>query len=333
MSMQVVVLAGGIGSRLRPWTNSIPKPLLPLLDMTLVEQVVSGMPTELVDQVIIAAGYKVSQMREYFSKADLDYDVVIVPEDVPLGTGGALRNCMDHVSGTFACFNGDVISSLDVGAMLNQHKQKGVQGTLGLWEVEDPTRFGIVGLDDNNMITKFKEKPKPEEVFSNLINAGSYILEEEVFAMMPEGKFSIEREIFPLLAEQGELSGFPFEGYFIDAGTPDSWLEAVEVAIDNSRYNAGQVVDGSWFASQPSKNVQGGSMISDSVEIQENCSLTRSSILSGATIGRSSKIENCLIGNNAFIGEKCSLEGVIVAHDGNVPAGTSLCGGTWPPSD
>ena len=183
------------------------------------------------------------------------------------------------------------------------------------------------------MITKFKEKPKPEEVFSNLINAGSYILEEEVFAMMPEGKFSIEREIFPLLAEQGELSGFPFEGYFIDAGTPDSWLEAVEVAIDNSRYNAGQVVDGSWFASQPSKNVQGGSMISDSVEIQENCSLTRSSILSGATIGRSSKIENCLIGNNAFIGEKCSLEGVIVAHDGNVPAGTSLCGGTWPPSD
>ncbi|MEO2120694.1 MAG: sugar phosphate nucleotidyltransferase, partial [Candidatus Poseidoniia archaeon] len=82
MSMQVVVLAGGIGSRLRPWTNSIPKPLLPLLDMTLVEQVVSGIPTELVDQVIIAAGYKVSQMREYFSKADLDYDVVIVPEDV-----------------------------------------------------------------------------------------------------------------------------------------------------------------------------------------------------------------------------------------------------------
>lgn len=333
MSMQVVVLAGGIGSRLRPWTNSIPKPLLPLLDMTLVEQVVSGMPTELVDQVIIAAGYKVSQMREYFSKADLDYDVVIVPEDVPLGTGGALRNCMDHVSGTFACFNGDVISSLDVGEMLNQHKQMSVQGTLGLWEVEDPTRFGIVGLDDNKMITKFKEKPKPEEVFSNLINAGSYILEEEVFAMMPEGKFSIEREIFPLLAEQGELSGFPFEGYFIDAGTPDSWLDAVEVAVANSRHNAGRVVDGSWFASQPSKNVQGGSMISDSVEIQENCSLTRSSILNGATIGRASKIENCLIGSNAVIGEECSLNGVIVDHDGNVPAGTSLRGGTWPPSD
>ena len=333
MPMQVVVLAGGIGSRLRPWTNSIPKPLLPLLDMTLVEQVVSGMPTELVDQVIIAAGYKVSQMREYFSTADLDYDVVIVPEDVPLGTGGALRNCMEHVSGTFACFNGDVISSLDVGAMLNQHKQMNVQGTLGLWEVEDPTRFGIVGLDKNKMVTKFKEKPKPEEVFSNLINAGSYILEEDVFTMMPEGKFSIEREIFPVLAEQGQLSGFPFEGYFIDAGTPNSWLDAVEVAVTNSRYNAGQVVDGSWFASQPSKSVQGGSMISDSVEIQENCSLARSSILSGATIGRASKIENWLIGNEAFIGEECSLDGVIVEHDGNVPAGTSLRGGTWPPSD
>ena len=110
----MVVLAGGIGSRLRPWTNDVPKPLLPMLDATLLERVVEGVPSDLVDEVIVAGGYKVELIREYFAKADVDFDVRIVPEDQPLGTGGALGNCRDIVSGRFACFNGDIVSSLDV---------------------------------------------------------------------------------------------------------------------------------------------------------------------------------------------------------------------------
>ena len=190
--MQVVVLAGGVGSRMRPWTNTIPKPLLPMLDATLLERVVEGIPSDLVDEVIVAGGYKVEQIRDYFRDADVDFDVRIVPEDEPLGTGGALGNCRDVISGQFACFNGDIVSSLNVGEMLEQHKTMNVKGTLALWEVEDPTRFGIVGIDEKRQITQFKEKPKPEEVFSNLINAGSYLLEEEVFEIMPKGKHSLE---------------------------------------------------------------------------------------------------------------------------------------------
>ena len=174
--MQVVVLAGGVGSRLLPWTNQIPKPLLPMLDKTLLEQVISSVPNEMIDEVIVAGGYKVDVIKSYFSNSEFDFDITIVPEDKPLGTGGALGNCRDVVNGTFACFNGDIISSLNIKSLLNLHKSNGGIGTLGLWEVNDPTRFGIVGLDDNSKITRFKEKPLPEEVFSNLINAGSYIL-------------------------------------------------------------------------------------------------------------------------------------------------------------
>ena len=171
MVMQVVVLAGGVGSRLRPWTNTIPKPLLPMLDKTLLERVVEGVPAELVDEVVVAGGYKVEMIEDYFRTANVDFDVRIVPEEEPLGTGGALGNCRDVVSGRFACFNGDIVSSLDLAPMLEIHESMNGIGTLALWEVEDPTRFGIVGLDDDNRVTEFKEKPKPEEVFSNLINA------------------------------------------------------------------------------------------------------------------------------------------------------------------
>ena len=126
--MQVVVLAGGIGSRLRPWTNAIPKPLLPMLDLTLLERVVEAVPTDLVDEVIVAGGYKVDQIESYFKKKEVDFDVRIVPEDEPLGTGGALGNCRDVVSGTFACFNGDIVSSLRIEPMLDLHRKNGGVG-------------------------------------------------------------------------------------------------------------------------------------------------------------------------------------------------------------
>ncbi|MFL2969914.1 MAG: NDP-sugar synthase, partial [Candidatus Poseidoniaceae archaeon] len=246
--MQVVVLAGGVGSRLRPWTQSIPKPLLPMLDLTLLERVVEAIPTDMIDEVIVAGGYKVDMIEAYFKGKDIDFDVRIVPEDEPLGTGGALGNCRDVVSGTFACFNGDIVSSLSIEPMLELHRNNGGIGTLALWEVEDPTRFGIVGVNDEQRIERFMEKPKPEQVFSNLINAGSYIFEDDVFDWMPHGRHSIERDVFPKLAEANLLNGKEFEGYFIDAGTPTAWMEGVQRCIREERFNTGSAVDGTWYA-------------------------------------------------------------------------------------
>ena len=322
--MQVVVLAGGIGSRLRPWTNDIPKPLLPMLDSTLLERVVEGVPSDLVDEVIVAGGYKIDMIRDYFRKANVDFDVRIVPEDEPLGTGGALGNCRDVVSGRFACFNGDIVSSLDVGMMLEQHSSMNVKGTLALWEVEDPTRFGIVGLDSANKVTQFKEKPKPEEVFSNLINAGSYILEDDVFDIMPKEKHSLERDVFPVLAEEGSLAGFPFEGYFIDAGTPSSWHEAVLRCIEEKRFKTGSVSGGTWH--------QGKHTIARNSMVQDGCivsgEVSHSTILRGARIDSGAVVSNCLIGEGAIIGNGAKLTNVVVGHGSVVPAGHIQSEGT-----
>ena len=330
--MQVVVLAGGVGSRLRPWTNSVPKPLLPMLDRTLLEQVIYTVPSDLIDEVVVAGGYKVEMIKSYFDSIDCDFDVRIVNETEPLGTGGALSNCRDVVSGTFACFNGDIISSLDVGKLLSLHKSNGGIGSLGLWEVDDPTRFGIVGIDDENKITKFKEKPKPAEVFSNLINAGSYIFEEDIFDYMPKGKHSLERDVFPKLAEARQLNGMQFDGYFIDAGTKESWINAVTRCIDEARYTTGNAVSNSWFASESKSSVNqriNQSMIGKQVKLGSS-TVSESTILSNSIIQNDCKIVRSLIGRDCEIGDNCILDNVIVAHNSIMPNGTKLSNCTWP---
>lgn len=332
--MQVVVLAGGVGSRLRPWTNSVPKPLLPMLDLSLLERVVEGVPKDLIDEVVVAGGYKVDMIQQYFAKADVDFDVRIVPEDKPLGTGGALGNCRDVVSGTFACFNGDIVSSLQIDPLLNLHEKNGGIGTLALWEVEDPTRFGIVGLDEESRITQFKEKPTPEEVFSNLINAGSYILEDDIFDFMPKGKHSIEREVFPQLASQGALNGQQFEGYFIDAGTPSAWSEAVNRCIKEGRFRRGLIDGNSWYGSPETTTSDrvSESMI-DSNVVVSNSTVRRSTLLAGSTVGLDSIVESCLVGRDVQIGSNVELRNMVIDHGSVIPDGTSMNDGQWPQTD
>lgn len=332
--MQVVVLAGGVGSRLRPWTNAMPKPLLPMLDMSLLERVVEGVPNNLIDEVVVAGGYKVEMIQEYFAQAEVDFDVRIVNETQPLGTGGALGNCRDVVSGRFACFNGDIVSSLQVEPLLELHNQNGGVGSLALWEVEDPTRFGIVGLDDDSRITQFKEKPKPDEVFSNLINAGSYVFEDDIFDYMPEGRHSIERDVFPRLAEEKQLNGQKFDGYFIDAGTPSAWADAVYRCISEQRFRRGKVHGNSWYGSSESQTSEHitESMIETGVEFL-NSKIHRSTLLKGTSVGEHSVLKECLVGTHVKIGKGSHLEDVVVDHGSVIPEDTHLVGGQWPRMD
>jgi mannose-1-phosphate guanylyltransferase len=208
--------------------------------------------------------------------------------------------------------------------MLEQHSSMSVKGTLALWEVEDPTRFGIVGLDSGNKVTQFKEKPKPEEVFSNLINAGSYILEDDVFDIMPKEKHSLERDVFPVLAEEGTLAGFPFEGYFIDAGTPSSWHEAVLRCIEEKRFKTGSVSGGTWH--------QGKHTIARDSMVQDGCivsgEVSHSTILRGARIDSGAVVSNCLIGEGAIIESDARLTNVVVGHGSVVTAGHIQSEGT-----
>lgn len=331
--MQVVVLAGGFGTRLRPWTYDIPKPILPMLDKTLLEHVVEVIPSDKVDEVIVAGGYKVDAIAEYFKENEVPFDVRIVTESEPLGTGGALGNCRDVISGTFACLNGDIISSLNMQQGIDLQQKNGGVGTLALWEVEDPTRFGIVGIDKANRITRFKEKPKENEVFSNLINAGSYLFEDDIFSYIPKGKCSLEREVFPVLAEEKKLNGYAFEGYFIDAGTPESWSLGVQACIANQRWKSGSRKGTNWHADS---SVQIGetcnvehTMLAKRTKIDDSV-LSRCSLLDGVQIKEGSILNNTMIGKNSIIGRDCRLANVVVDHNSVIPDGTILEDAQWP---
>ena len=256
--MEAIILVGGFGTRLRPLTLTVPKPLLPLANIPMVERMIRNLP-EIFDTAILAVNYGLNDMRKYFEGRDIGKKVIIVPEEEPLGTGGAMRNCIDYVTGTTAVFNGDVVSSINLNEMLEQHIKTKAKGTLALWKVKDPSRFGVVEFS-NGEILQFQEKPEKGSELSNLINAGTYLLELEILEMIPPNqKISIERDIYPKVAGNG-LHGFPFEGYFIDSGTPESYLEANFKSIGNNG-----------TASHTGASIRGSVMIHEDAKL-EHCS-------------------------------------------------------------
>ena len=315
--MDVIVLAGGFGTRLRPWTESIPKPLLPILDKSMIEHVLDVLPNSQVDRVLIAAGYGVEQMREHFDKIPLPYEVIIVEETEPLGTGGAIANCRQYLSdGTFCVINGDLITGLKVEEMLEFHKDNGGIATISLWEVEDPSRFGVADYTQSTgKIMRFQEKPPIEEAFSNLINAGTYLLEHDIFDFMPEGTHSIERDVYEKIASTGVLNGFPFQGTFVDAGTPASFVEASQACISSNRFSSGSVQGDSWFGDgSHSLGEVSGSSIGPGVTISEGCNVRNSVILEGASIGENCVLDTCLVGKGTTLSQGTNLQGEIVDH-------------------
>ncbi len=295
--MEAIILVGGLGTRLRPLTHTIPKPLLPLANVPMVERMVKNLP-EIFDTAILAVNYGLNEMEEYFDGINIGKKIIIVPEEKPLGTGGAMRNCFDHITGTTAVFNGDVVSSINLENMLEQHVKTEAKGTLALWEVDDPSRFGVVELK-NGQITQFQEKPEKGTELSNLINAGTYLLEPEILEMIPAGKkISIERDIYPKVAGNG-LYGFPFKGYFIDSGTPESYLEANFKCIGK---------DGT--AAHKGASIRGPSLIHKNAELKD-CIIGPNTI-----IGPNVKMDKCVVRRTVVLpgvnGYGCVIEDSIL---------------------
>ena len=330
--MQVIVLAGGFGTRLRPWTNHVAKPLLPMLDKTLLERVVEVLPEELVEEVILAAGYKIDEMRSHFDSVELPYKVTIVEEFEPLGTGGAIANCRDYLRNeTFCVMNGDLLSSVPVKEMLDFHRSQGGLATISLWEVEDPTRFGVCDIQEDGRISQFQEKPTMEEAVSNMINAGCYILEPEVFDRMPAGPHSMERDVYTNIASDGLLNGFAFDGHFVDAGTPESWLEGVQVCLSGERWSSGQMIGTSWLGDGVIDEGQSSfSAVGNDSNISSGAKVIRCAVLNKSLIGNRAKVTGCLIGEGAIIGDDVTLNGVVVDYGATIPNGHVQNGGTYP---
>jgi mannose-1-phosphate guanylyltransferase len=327
--MNAVILAGGLGTRLRPLTYTTPKPLLPIMNEPMVERLIKTLPED-IEKVVLAVSYMFDRLKEYFDEHDIGREVILVEEKEPLGTGGAIQNVEAHLEDTFLVFNGDVISSLDIQAIRDFHREKGGIGTIAMWEVEDPTRYGIIGVDEESRISRFLEKPKPDEIFSNWINAGVYVLEPEILDLIePKTRTSIEKEIFPPLAVEGKLYGFKFHGYWVDAGTPEAYLKTHRILMDerkskkipDSKIKAKiiqPVIIGENCSLASKSEVGPYACLGDDVKVGDGVKISNSVILGGATIGKNNNLEDCIIGYGCKIEDEVNLGKGLVMGDNQV---------------
>ncbi|MBU0628672.1 MAG: NTP transferase domain-containing protein [Nanoarchaeota archaeon] len=218
---KALILAGGKGTRLRPLTLKIPKGLVEVQGKTLTEWLFELLKKYGIRDVILSTGYLSEKMRDYFtdgSKFGMNVDYVEEDPEKPMGTAGPLRLAQHMLKESFIVSNGDELKCINIPRMFRLHKRKNALVTIALTTVDDPTQYGVARLDGSRIL-EFVEKPKRKEAPSNLINSGFYIIEPEVIEMIPKGKFCMfEKDIFPQLAKEGRIRGFPFSGQWFDTG-------------------------------------------------------------------------------------------------------------------
>ncbi len=323
--MQFVVIAGGFGTRLRPLTLRRPKALVPLLNRPQILHVLDRLPPDC-DRVIIAVNYMYERVRDYFEALDTDVEVVVVNEPEPLGTGGAIKNVEEHVTGTFAVANGDVIDTVDFAALAKAHRRLRGIGTIVVTPVDDPTAYGVVALDGDR-ITRFVEKPQETEAPSNLINAGRYLFEPEVFDAIEGGRsVSLEREVFPRLIPRG-LYAFQETGPGSDAGTLPAYLEAQRLLLEQGGAGIGRGTDILWDVLPPVLVGDGSfveARLGPNVVLGRGCKVGRSvvrnaTLFDAVNVDDKVEIESALIGEGAGIGEGAVIRNSIIGDGVQVP--------------
>ena len=316
--MKAVILAGGLGTRLRPLTYSIPKPLVPLAGKPLIRRVIDGLPPS-VDTVILAVSYMKDALEDNFRVEPCGRKVILVNETTPLGTGGALKNVAQYIDDTFIVQNGDCVSSLDIKAMVRAHRENGGLGAIALWEVEDPSAFGVVSLEGNMRITDFQEKPSLAEARSNLINAGIYVFEPEILDYIGKGLVSMEREVFPRVLEYG-LFGHRFQGYWVDCGTLKNTLVAQRAMLDKENPPAPAGLDCTIIPPNliRAKELRGCRIgpnvcIEPEVRIGEGAQVDNALIMKGACLEANCRVSGSIVGPGIKLSEGESAIGVILA--------------------
>src|SRR3954449_8500695 len=248
--MQALILAGGEGTRLRPLTTTVPKPVVPLVDRPFIAYMLEWLRGHGVDDVVMSCGFLASGVHNVIGDgAEYGVRMRYVEEPRPLGTGGAVKYAQQLLDERFLMLNGDVLTDLDLTAQIAMHEQKSAKCTLALIGVEDPSAYGLVRRDADEAVTEFLEKPSSDQIDTNLISAGAYVMEREVLELIPpETNFSIEREVFPRLVGNG-LYGYAGEGYWLDIGTPQRYLQATfDILESNVRTGVGERMDGSFLA-------------------------------------------------------------------------------------
>src|ERR1700754_1583071 len=233
--MQALILAGGEGTRLRPLTSTVPKPVVPLVDRPFIVFMIDWLRSHGVGDVVMSCGHLADGVRRVLGDgASVGVRLRYIEEPRPLGTGGALKFAQDLLDERFLMLNGDVLTDIDVTAQMAAHAAFGAVATLGLYPVDDPSAYGLVRLFEDGAVRGFVEKPAPDQIDTNNISAGVYVLERSVLDLLTYGEpASIERDVFPRLVVNG-LYGHVSDGYWKDIGTPERYLEATFDILEGS---------------------------------------------------------------------------------------------------
>ncbi|MHA1839957.1 MAG: sugar phosphate nucleotidyltransferase [Candidatus Ranarchaeia archaeon] len=331
--MKALILVGGFGTRLRPITCTRPKPLIPVVNEPIIRRMIRLLQKCSITDVVLGVHYRSQQLQDDLGDGrKLGVAIHYSEEEEPLGTAGPIKLAEDLLKDDkFFVLNSDIVSSLDYLHLIKTHNISSTIGTLALYEVEDPRRFGVVELDEEDRVTRFVEKPSTRKHAKSLINAGAYILTPEIFSYIPSGvPCSLEREIFPQLVEERQLSGYVFQGYWTDTGRPEDYLDAnklimeyegVTQEIDPSSDVSDQAVLRPPLIIGKNCKIMAGcrigpyTVMGDNNIIKENSSLSHSITFEHVRIGEHCSISDTILGEGVRIGKRTKVNGITVIGD------------------
>jgi mannose-1-phosphate guanylyltransferase len=318
--VQAVILVGGEGTRLRPLTSTVPKPVVPLVDRPFLVYMLEWLKRHGIDDIVLAMGYLPTAVRNVLGDGSA-YGVRLryVEEPDPRGTAGALKFAESLLDERFLMLNGDVLTDIDLSAQIAQHEATGATGTLALVPVDDPSAYGLVRLEEDNAVREFVEKPSSDQIDTNLISAGAYVLERSILDLVaPDRNVSIEREIWPQLVGHG-LYGFPAEAYWLDIGTPERYLQGTfDIIEGNVKTAVRDDLGDSYRSVEPTAEI-GGRVVPPAV-VQRQCQVAEGAHVGplvvlgqGVSVGTGSVVERAVVLQGAEIGEHCVVRNAIVA--------------------
>ena len=319
------MLVGGEGTRMRPLTETIPKPLVPLVDRPFLHHVIDHLAAHGVDEVILSSSYLEPMFAPFLrQRQGRAPSVVWITEATPLDTAGAIANAARHLDQAYLVLNGDILTDLDLTALVASHRERGAVATITLAPVEDARPYGLVSLDERDRVLEFREKPA--ELVPGTINAGTYVLEPEALrSVVPGERVNIEREVFPALIAEGKpVFGYVATAYWMDLGTPEKYLRAtfdvLEGRVSGLSYPA-PFVDpsarvsllsqlGRWVVIGPEATVADGAEVEDSALLRE------------AAVGEGASVRSSILGPGSVVGAGAVLEGAVLAEGARVPDGS-----------
>src|SRR5918999_612413 len=310
--MQALILAGGEGTRLRPLTSTVPKPVVPLVDRPFIRFMLDWLRSHGVDDVVMSCGHLAS---------------------------GAVKFAEPLLEDRFLMLNGDVLTDMDLTAQIAQHEQTGARATLALTPVEDPSAYGLVRTRDGGEVTEFVEKPAPDQIDTRNISAGAYVLERSVLDLLEADEpASIERDVFPRLVGDG-LYGCVSNGYWLDIGTPERYLEGTfdilegtvgtnvrermgggYLCIEDNVDNAGRIIPSALVESGcrigEHARIGGRVVLEHGVTVGEHTTIERAVVMQGAEIGSGCTLSGCIVAGGVRIGDQCHVDGLSVLGEG-----------------